>query len=477
MKNLLRGLITAIILALTASLGIAQEPVPLFKDQKNSGTKWGEVNIKSFLSLKDWKDQTYERDLFPEWETVIRERNNREVVGRFFQCIGNCRIDRGQSFFKPNHKTAIYEGDEIQTVGDSYAWIFLFDGTMVRLSPESSINLNELNIGAKENFLSARVNTGNVLWLSRNEALFQENNLRETDALFFPLALYDAQPFPDRKPYLEDDLLTMVEEKVTVLNQIKRLNGLIHQNNGMTHGKPTYAFIVVPNITIMGYNPSLEIISILGGKTFLKKRSHQLLGLKTDNPEEETLVQMRGFENTTLAPIETDKWLLIDEKGRNLTPTDEHIHMLTMGEFMTKHIPSIMVARELLLANYSAFAYREKYEPLALARNDGYRLWGLLKTEDQDKKQVDKQDMELRLDYLKEYFRRVETTNLLVSSHFSERLRERGEPIKAMEYGSHFFIKALNSYYSYEEYSDETESGIVLNSTTKPLWKRMHGLK
>ncbi|MFA6238247.1 MAG: hypothetical protein WC635_13015 [Bacteriovorax sp.] len=477
MKILQHAILTVIILALAGSLGNAQEAVPLFKDQKNSATKWGEVNIKSFLSLKDWKEQTYERDLFPEWETVIRERNNREVVGRFFQCTGNCRIDRGQSFFNPNHRTAIYEGDEIQTIGDSYAWIFLFDGTMVRLSPESSINLNELNIGVKENFLSARVNTGNILWLSRNEALFQENNLRETDVLFFPLALYDAQPVPDRKPYIEDNLLALVEEKETVLNQTRRLNGIIEQNNLITRKKPTFAFIVMPNITIMGHNPSLEIVSILGGKTFFKKRSHQLLGLKTDDPEEETVAQMRGFENTALTALETDKWMLVDEKGRSLTPTDENIHMLTMGEFMTRHIPSLMVARELFLAKYSSFAFREKYDPMELARNDGYRLWGLLKTEDQEKKQSAKQDMELRLDYLKEYFRRVETTNLLVSTHFSERLKERGETLKSMEYGSYFFIKALKKYYSYEEYSDETESGVVLNSTTKPLWKRMHGLK
>lgn len=457
------------------SLGVAQEKVPLFKDQHLSSTKWGEVNFKTFLSLKNWKDESDIRDQVPEWETIVRERNNREIIGRFFQCVGVCRIDRGQSFFNPNFRTAIYEGDEIQTIGESYAWIFLMDGTMVRLSPESAINFNELNIGVKENFLNVRVNAGNILWLSRNESSFEELNIRETDILFNPLALYEAQPVSDKKPYLEDGLIELAIERQTSLNQYKNLNSLIEKNNKFSRGKPTYAFIVMPNVTIMGYNPSVEIVSILGGKTFFKKRSPATLGLKKEanDKEEEIVVQMRGFENTDLTPVESDKWLVVDEKGRSLVQATDNLYWFTMGEFITKRIPSILVARELMFANYSEFAFLEKYNPTILAGKNGYRLWGSLKSESGSKKA----DLELRLDFLKEYFRRIETTNLLVSSHFNERLKERGEIIKAMEYGNYFFIKALDKYYSYEEFQNENETGEVLNSTTKTLWKRMHGIR
>lgn len=469
----------AIILAIFPglSLGEALEKTPVFKDQHLSSTKWDEVNLKTFLSLKDWKEQSDEQDQQPAWETIVRERNNREIVGHFFQCVGRCRIDRGKGFFNPSFRTAIYEGDEIQAIGESYAWIFLMDGTMVRLAPESSINFNELNIGVKENFINARVNTGNILWLSRNESLFEELNVRETDVLFNPLALYEAQPISDRKPYKEDDLIELVTERQTILNQYKKLNGLIENNNKITRGKPTYAFIVMPNVTIMGYNPSVEIVSILSGKTFFKKRSPAFLSLKKDEAketlEEETIVQMRGFENIALTPIESDKWLMVDEKGRSLTEASDNIYWLTMGEFITKRIPSLLVARELLLTKYSEFAFREKYDPIILARNDGYRLWGPIKAEGSSKKA----DLELRLDFLKEYFRRIETTNLLVATHFSDRLKERGEAIKSMEYGNYFFIKAIDKYYSYEDYSDENEVGEVLNSTTKAIWKRMHGIR
>ena len=476
----LNGFIT--ILALTIigaffgelSLGIAQEKNPIFKDQHHSSIKWDELKMNNFLSFSDWKELSDERDQVPEWETIIRERNNREIVGRFFQCVGDCRIDRGTSFFNPDFKTAIYEGDEVQTIGESFAWIYLLDGTMVRLSPDSSMNFNEINIGIEENFLNARVNAGNILWLSRNESLFEELNVRETDVLFNPLVFPEARPMLDRKEYKEDDLIELVTERQTILNQYKNLNELIGKNNKLTRGKPTYAFIVAPNMTIMGLNPSVEIVSLLGGKTFIKQRSPALLGLqKKEVTDNSLMIQMRGFENADLTKIESDKWLEIDEKGRSIFPTLDNLNWLTMGEFISKRIPSLMVARELMLAQYSQFAFLEKYDPTLLAQNFGYRLWGPIKSKEGAKKA----DLELRLDFLKEYFRRIETTNLLASTHFSERMKERGEPLKSMEYGNYFFIKALDKYYSYEDYSDENEMGEILNSTTKALWKRMHGIR
>ena len=456
------------VLCLNPSLGIGQE---------QSSTKWGEIKLNNFLSFRDWKDQSDERDLAPGWETIIKERNHREIVGRFFQCVGICRIDRGVSFFNPNFKTAIYEGDEVKTVGESYAWIFLFDGTMVRLSPESSINFNELNIGIKENFLNARVNAGNILWLSRNELLLEEINARETDVLFNPLILREAIPVPDKKKYDEDDLVEMLTERQTILNQYKNLNNLIENNNKFTRGKPTYAFIVAPNITIMGPNPSVEIVSLLGGKTYLKSRSLATLGIKKDLAKdiaaEEIYTQMRGFENADLTKLESDVWQEVDEKGRSIIPETNNLNWLLVGEFITKRIPSLLVARELMLTEYSQFAFIEKYDPNLLAKNFGYRLWGSIKSGPDTKKD----DLELRLDFLKEYFRRIETTNLSSSTHFSERLRERGESLKVMDYSNFFFIKALDTYYSYEDYNDEMDMKEVLNSTTKTIWKRMHGIR
>ena len=92
-----------------------------------------------------------------------------------------------------------------------------------------------------------------------------------------------------------------------------------------------------------------------------------------------------------------------------------------------------------------------------------------------------KSDLELRLEFLKEYFRRVETSNLLASGRFKERLEGRGEKSLTMTYGNYFFVNALNRYHSFGENmidkSGDKETGEVLNSTTKLLWKKMHGIR
>jgi len=462
-----------IFLLLVTFFAKAEGPSVYFRDQKQSLVKWGEVDIENFLSFKEWKALADQREIVPEWESIIRERNNRELVGYFLQCVDSCRIDRGTSFFNPSFRTPVYEGDEIQTIGQSYAWIFLLDGTMVRLSPESSVNINEFNIGIKENFISARVNTGNILWLSRDELLFEEQNTKETDVLFLPPAFYEAQSISDQKKYDEDSLIELLEEKQSMLKHFIKLNQMIADNNKMTKAKKTYSFIVVPNMTIMGYDLSLEVISFIGGKTYFKKRSAQLLGQKGEGLEEEAYIQMRGFENKELSKVQSDKWLEVDEKGRSLVSAsdEDKLNLFAMGEFITKHIPTILMARELLLAQYSEFCFREKYDLKQMAQLQGYRIWGELKSD------TKKDDLELRLDFLKEYFRRAETTNLLAAGHFSDRLKARGEVMKSMEYSSYFFFKALQKYYSYMDYSDDNKKGEVLNSTTKTLWKRIHGIK
>ncbi len=447
-----------------------------FKGQKESVTNWGSLPIESFLSFKNWKEESDIKDTIPGWERIIRERNNRELVGRIYQCVGSCRVDRGESFFNGSSRTGLYEGDEIQTVGDSYAWIFLFDGTMVRLSPQSSVTFNEFNVGVQENFINARINAGNVLWLSRHENSFVETNVRETDVIFFPYAEYESLPVSDNKKYVEDDLIELISEKQSQLNHYKALNEKIAANNKLTKKKTTHAFLVMPNATIVGQSPSLEMVVLLGGKSYFKKRSTETLAMeKTDGPAEDLFLQLRGFENKGLNTIQDDMWISVDEKGRNSAQSEE-IKWLNVGEFITKRIPSIMMAREIWLEKYSEFAFREKYDAFKLAKVDGYRLWGKIKTEEGKK-----EDLELRLEFLKEYFRRVETSNLLASSRFKERLIERGEKTSAMEYGDYFFITALNRYYKYgerlRENSDDKETGEVLNSTKKLLWKKMHGIR
>lgn len=441
-----------------------------YKNTKKSNINWKDLDVSQVLSFKKWKEETDEKMLYPDWEKIIRERNNKEIIGHFFQCSGTCRIDRAESFFNAQFRANLYEGDEVSTGEDSYAWLYLIDGTIVRLAPESSITLSEINIGIKENFVMARINAGDVLWLSRKELPLKENNYSETDLLFSPISLYDAEPIRDIKKLSEADLFSYLENPQTNNNQYLRLNDLVLKHKNLTNGKKTYAFLVLANITLMGYEPQVEMVSLLGGKSYVKQRTNEEIGY-TEKENSELEYQLRGFENKEVQKMEEGKWFEIDEKGRKISE-DSEPSLRVVGEFPTKRIPTLMVAREMLMDEYSKICFQEKYDRLLLARAYGYRLWGSLKPEN-DKKE----DLYLRFEFLKEYFRRAETTNLLVSERFRTRLKERGEKTQTMDYGNYFFKRALDKYFDYIEYSDERLDSEDLNSTTKKIWKMMHGLK
>ena len=124
------------------------------------------------------------------------------------------------------------------------------------------------------------------------------------------------------------------------------------------------------------------------------------------------------------------------------------------------------------MQDYSKVFFQDEYDRLKLAKVDGYRLWGKLEAEG-DKKD----DLNLRLDFLKEYTRRIETTNLNTAKNFRMAVQARGEEIEVMQYGSYFFEKALESYFSVQNTNIEDESTAELNSSSKLIWKMMHGYK
>jgi len=461
--------IISLLFLILSFLGNAQQVVE-YKNQTRSNFDWENLKALKFLDFSDWKHDQDKKEITPDWETVLRDRKNKEVGGRLLQCVGNCKVDRGDSYFVPEFRSSLMEGDEIQTLDHSYAWVFFLDGTMMRLAPNSSVTLNEFNIGLEENFISVRINAGNVFWTSRTEKFFREQNFKDTDLIFHPMEFYEAQEVQDNKIYDESDLMELVEEKETYIYQINRLNKLITENNSMVKNKKTYAFISSPAITLMGYNPQIEMVALIGGKTFVKKKTGEQLNIE-EFTSEELNYQLRGYENKTIEKLEEDVWFEVDEKGKTINPYQDSHHLLT-GEFITKRIHNILVARELLLKNYSPFVFQTEFDRFKLAKDEGYRLWGKMNSDDPNEN-----DLKRRVEFLKEFSRRVETSNLLTAERFKDKLSVRGESLKAMEYGTYFYIEALEKYLKFSEYKELTTDGVLLNSTTKTLWKKMHGIK
>ena len=440
-----------------------------FKGLKKSIIKWKKIIPNEWLDISQWKKELALKEKEPNWRRNLIERGLREIAGRVIECVGDCRVYRGLGFARVQYKSGIREGDEIVTLKDSYLWIYLLDGTLVRLAPSSSITMKEINIGREDNFLHARINSGNVLWLSREKNQYKLKPNKETDVLFLPLAYYDANPPLEQIEIDEKDLFASIVDDQVNLKKYKRLNSLIEENNDSFFKKETFSFLVFPNGTVTGKNLSTEFMVLTGGDTFFKNRLPTQVGLSGETKERGLTFYYRGFENREKKSLESGSWYKVDPKGRDISEYLDY-QKFGMGEFLTSNIPSILVARELMAKRYSPFAH-EDIDIDTLARDHGYRQWGSL---DNDRNE----DLAQRVRYLVEYTRRLETSNLLVREQFVRRMQEQGEEIANAEFNYDYIRKAVATYYIYKDSQKLISTDRDhLNSTKNPFWKRIHGYK
>lgn len=439
-----------------------------YKGEKASMIEWGRLEESKFLDLDQWRVDTRVKQREPRWRRNLQERRLREKMGYVLECVGECRLYRGLGFAKVNYLSSIREGDELQTKEGSYVWVYLLDGTLVRLSPQGSITFKEFNVGVKENFLYLRLNSGNSLVWSRTGEKFKPQAIKETDSLFFPLSFSEANP-PERKKRLkEDDLFSFLENSNDTLVKYERLNSMIQRNKDFTNKKTEY-FLVMPNGTVQGKNLVAEFVVLTGNKSFFKLRKPDQIGIEEEGYQQDgATFYYRGFNNTEQSQVTLGQWYVVDAKGRELQEKDKP-GVLAMGEFVTKNIPTIMIARELLFSKYSLFTH-EKLSERELAEEYGYRQWQSIDDENADLAQ--------RLRFLVEYTRRVETTNLLVAEQFKKKLERSGEKWESSEYTQDFYRKAMGDFYNYREgasiFSGVKES---LNSERKPFWRKVKSKK
>ena len=332
-----------------------------FKGIKKNLIKWDELNPDGWLSLDQWKKSRVRKDQEPEWKLNLIERNLRELVGRFLECVGDCRIYRGEGFSTSQYKSRVRELDEIITQQNSYAWIAMADGTLVRLSPNTSVSFKEINIGKKENFVHLRINSGNVLVLNRVKHQYKVRNLRETDKVFLPLGLNSANPAEVKVRLDENDLSNFIAEDRKVEKHYKGLNEKIKENNSLVKDKVTHTMVVMPNGTVFGKNMQAEYVVLLGGESYFKQRSFKEQFMELDENAEPELplnYYYRGFENRKNYSVELETWYRVGAKGRSIVPHSDP-QVFRVGEYLTSNIPSILLAREILLKEKSDFIFKE----------------------------------------------------------------------------------------------------------------------
>lgn len=434
-----------------------------------SDIDWEKLEPNEWLNYNRWRAVLEARERPNDYGLSDPFRKKfREPVGKVIHCVGNCRLYRGLKNNTVEYRSPIREGDDLITKEHSYLWVFLLDGTLIRISPNSSISFREFNIGKNENFMHARINQGNILWLTRSKNKFHQLKMkRETDSLFVPLSeIYETGFEKEAMKIDENNLLAMLDEFDYVKSQYSRLNTKIEENNKWFR-KPTYSYIVLQNGTVFGKNLNMEFMTFNGKKSYLKSRKYSQLGLEGKTPDDFLEFYFRGFENKNKQKLEKGVWYEIDEKGRSIeTMADQD--RFSLSEYITKNIPTIYVAREFLLNKYARFTH-EEISAQKLAQNYGYYMW----------ESIDKKDSNInrRIAFLHEYTRRIETTQMLVTRQIRKKVINHDDKTIYNYFGPHFYSKAIKDLMiERDRVYDSQSRDDSLNSTKRPLWKRMHGI-
>lgn len=451
----------------------------IYKNHSHSLINWSELDPLEWMSFDAWKIDRQQREQNEQWRRVQRESGLIETFGRVLSCVGSCQVHRFDSSIDVRHRTRIDRGDELVTLKDSYAWIFLFDGTLIRVAPLTHLVFQEVNIGLNKNFFQLRLAKGEMTWISRGRFYHQDINLRETDPLFLPLPLWEANlsavalekfqgtRWEDQKSV---DYFQFFSQRPRASQlQVQRLNQKIKENNKKFSQKKTHLMLVTPHITIEGEDPFLQVVSLPRSGTYAIDRSPSSHSLVTEDDFDRPFLTgfYRGFNNTESFQLPPDEWIKMDITGRSYQFVADDVE-LNFSKMLTRRIPSLMIARELWLRLYGKPFYNIS-DPSQLA-SYGYRLW-----EYHDFSDPQHSDLSARIAFLREYTRRLETSQLTVQSHF---IADQHESYLAeyKNYSFYFYDKAYSHYVRSLKISEDAffvSDDFLLESEKRPLWKQL----
>ena len=189
-----------------------------------SGVDWERLTPRHWLDLEAWRRHH------------LGDVVEREEMGRLVGCVGKCWIYRGKHPVRGSHRSLVREGDEIETAEDSHAWVVLWDGSLLRISPESGVALKEFNVTGDGFFLFLRLKSGHIFLSNPRPgslAAVEEGDFLETDA-----------PFPAPSSAQTQQVLY----------------------------RPTYSLITMSNATLYGRGFHMEIYHALGRESFFQQQ-------------------------------------------------------------------------------------------------------------------------------------------------------------------------------------------------------------
>ncbi len=370
----------------------SQSIIPLekpYKNQSYSLLKWDDVDPEKFLNIDEWISDAEFQLKKSGWLDILRSNQQLELMGRILSCKGRCFIYRGINKHRGSFSSQIFEGDEFETDQDSVAWIFLNDGTLLRVSPEGSLNFQEINFSKTKIFVKIRLNKGHLFWNSRLKAELPVDLDPETDSHSLPLKILEAnqEHFERKLSQNQKDSEQVAEyfniNKSAIKNQIDQISALQEKNKILMEKE---GMLVIPNGTLSFGDIRLDAIYLPGGNAYFKSRTESKLNL-----------QLRGYKNNEEKSIQSGNWNEISFDGRDYKEVIDVLPAFNLLELLTKRIKTIELAREIWIQKYSVAILNNLEDRIKLATDYGYNLW-------------EPEKINQRINFLKTEMSRVETS-------------------------------------------------------------------
>ena len=347
------------------------------------------LDIKKWIRLQDFKDEV------ENWEFHLMENRSKEMLAKVLHCYGVCYKETHGQKIRAQFRTMIFEGDEITLEEKSGLWVMLIDGTIIRVSSQSSLSFLEGNATTEGIFFNLRLNYGHFYLEKRHQGKHKDLSLFETDQPLLPLPLAKANRefwmrFENREVSEQERFLSAFAKVPGVTSQLEELNK--HLLRPML--LDSTFLVTTPNGLFEFKNAIFEMSYQTLQDVFI-----HLIATPPEVELESELSRSAVYLGKEVLNLELDQYYQLNPQHK-ISKTEE---MFKLERFLVRRIPSIYLMREYLLerplrleAKLKENAFKE------IARNWGLRVWNVFYGDD---------ELQKRRAFLLEHLKRLEDIN------------------------------------------------------------------
>ena len=138
--------------------------------KKNNPLYFRDKSTQEQLDLDTWSQRRSDLDAGAQVDISRKDYFKKKlIVGKVIASVGDMRVNRDKGTVSGDVKL-LYQGDVVETKSSGSCWVVFLDGTMLRLSPKTSISISEVLFNSKSYHAFLRVNKVEVLGMNRAES-------------------------------------------------------------------------------------------------------------------------------------------------------------------------------------------------------------------------------------------------------------------------------------------------------------------